>query len=104
MEFAMKSIRRVLGFVMVVGAASVLSAQTAHVSGTVTYHERIALPASAIVEVRLDDVTRAGGTPPVVAITMVQQPGQVPFKFDLPYEARAILATGRYALRATISD
>lgn len=100
----MKSITCVLGFVMVMGAGSVSSAQSAHVTGTVTYHERIALPASAIVEVRLDDVTRAGGTPPVVAITMVQQPGQVPIKFDLPYEARAIAATGRYALRATISD
>jgi uncharacterized lipoprotein YbaY/uncharacterized lipoprotein NlpE involved in copper resistance len=100
----MKSITRVLGFAMVMGAASVSSAQTAHISGTVSYHERMALPASAIVEVRLDDVTRAGGTPPVVALTMVEQPGQVPIKFELPYETRKIAATGRYAVRATISD
>lgn len=100
----MKSTAHVLVCVMIVGASSILSAQTAHISGTVTYRERMALPASAIVEVRLDDVTRAVGTPPVVAITMVQQPGQVPIKFDLPYDARAINANGRYALRATISD
>jgi uncharacterized lipoprotein YbaY/uncharacterized lipoprotein NlpE involved in copper resistance len=87
---------------MVAGAAP--AGQDQHLSGTVTYRERMALSPSAVVEVRLEDVTRPGTAPPMIARTRVERPGQVPIRFDLPYEPLAISPTGRYAVRATISD
>lgn len=95
---------RLLAVVLLLGAAPVASGQTPHVSGTVTYRERMALSPTAVVEIRLDDVTSPGGVPPIVALTRVNGPGQVPIRFELQYDARAIDARGRYAVRATISD
>ena len=47
-----------LFLVTVCGSALPAAAQQRLLMGTVTYRERIALPASAVVEVRLEDVTR----------------------------------------------
>ena len=94
-----------LSIVAIAGAADALAAmQAARVAGTITYRERIALSPDAVVEVRLEDVTRAEGTPPVVSRMRLEHAGQVPIKFELPYDARLVHARGRYAVRATISD
>lgn len=88
-------------------AGSVLSAapqERALVTGTITYRERIALPPTATVEVRLEDVTKPGGSAPVIARTRMTKPGQVPIRFNLDYDTALINPNGRYAVRATISD
>jgi copper homeostasis protein (lipoprotein) len=92
------------GLLAAVAFSGSLHAQSPAITGTVTYRERIALSPTSIVEVRLEDVTRADGTPPVVASTRIERPGQVPVRFELPYDPRAILSRGRYAVRATIRD
>ncbi|HEY7556336.1 MAG TPA: YbaY family lipoprotein [Candidatus Binatia bacterium] len=79
-----------LGLVLAGCAApGIRSAQTdakeAMVTGTVTYRERIALSADAVVEVRLSDVSRQDVAAPVVAETTVRPAGrQVPIPFELP--------------------
>src|SRR4030095_7753692 len=49
---------------VIVSAPIIVSAreprQTAQVTGTITYRERVALSPSTVVDVRLDDVTRPG--------------------------------------------
>jgi uncharacterized lipoprotein YbaY/uncharacterized lipoprotein NlpE involved in copper resistance/heat shock protein HslJ len=78
--------------------------QAAQVTGTITYRERMALSPTAVVDVRLDDVTRPGAAEPVVSSTRIDRPGQVPIRFELPYDPRSIDQRGRYAVRAVISD
>jgi copper homeostasis protein (lipoprotein) len=92
------------GLLAAVAFSGSLQAQSPAITGTVTYRERIALSPTSIVEVRLEDVTRADGTPPVVASTRIERPGQVPVRFELPYDPRAIQSRGRYAVRATIRE
>jgi putative lipoprotein len=71
--------------------------------GTVSYRERIALPADAVVEVRLSDVSRQDVAAPVIAETTVLPEGrQVPIPFELRYEPGKIDSNRTYALRATI--
>ena len=72
--------------------------------GTIAYRERMALPATAIVEVRLEDVSRADAVPPVVARTRLERPGQVPIRFNLDVDRALVNPNGRYAVRATITD
>ena len=72
--------------------------------GTVTYRERIALPPSAMLEVRLEDVTRAGGTPPTVAGRRFDRLGQVPIRFNIDVDPAVIKPDRRYAVRAIIRD
>jgi putative lipoprotein len=73
------------------------------VTGTVTYRERMALPAGAVLTVRLEDVSRTDAPAVLVAertIPLATQ--QVPIPFSLSYNASAIRGNGDYAVRAMI--
>ena len=76
----------------------------AHITGSITYREKMTLSPNAVVIVRLDDVTRPGSAEPIVASTRIDQPGQVPIRFDLPYDPQLIDQRSRYAVRAVITD
>jgi putative lipoprotein len=99
-----RSARIALTIVAIAGAVNAVVAQAPRITGTITYRERVALSPDAVVEVRLEDVTRPEGTPPVVSRMHVEHPGQVPIRFELPYDSRLVNARGRYAVRATIQD
>jgi len=71
-------------------------------SGTVTYRERIALPPSAIVEVRLLDVSRADAGATIIAKTSIRTKGQIPVHYKLRYDGTKIERGHRYAVRARI--
>ncbi len=75
----------------------------ARVTGTVTYRQRIALPADAIVNVQLQDVSRADA--PAIVLgqqTIVAGGRQVPFAFEIPYDPSRIPANATVVVRATI--
>ena len=73
-----------------------------HLTGTIFYRERIALPEGARVELRLIDVTEPGEELPVIASAEWPVAGSVPLPFDLEYE-RARVGTERdYALEGSI--
>jgi hypothetical protein len=81
-------------------AASPTLAQT--VQGTATYRERMALPAGAVLEAVIEDVSRADAPAAMVARTRVVSPGQPPIAFTIAYDPARILADNRYAVRARI--
>ncbi len=86
------------------GAALSAAPQQTLLTGTISFRERIALPPTASVEVRLEDVTRADAPPAVVARTRIAGAGQIPVRFNLDVDMSHIDRRGRYALRATITD
>ncbi len=100
----MSRLARVAALCLVVCAPAMAAGQGRHLSGTITYRERIALSPTAVVDIRLDDVTRPASAPPMIARTRIEHPGQVPIAFDLPYDTQLTDPGGRYAVRATISD
>lgn len=71
------------------------------VRGTVTYRQRIALPANSEVKVRLVDAATPEGTP-VAETTFSTGNRQVPITFELPYEMRDINRQRDYVLHAEI--
>lgn len=76
---------------------------TAELAGTITYRERIALPADARVEIQLLDVTDAASpTPPLIAERLIDAPGQVPIAFSLGYDPKSIDAGHTYSLRVRV--
>lgn len=95
--------RRTLALLALVAACAAPVA-TARVTGTVTYRERMALPAGAVVRVTLLDVSMIDMPPRVVAKQELRPDGQVPVPFVLPFEPREIEKDHRYGLRATIED
>jgi uncharacterized lipoprotein YbaY len=79
------------------------SEQTAMVTGTVTYPQRIALPPDATLVVKLEDISRADAPATVIAEqTLVTAGQQVPLPFSLTYDPKLINPRYRYAVRAQI--
>jgi putative lipoprotein len=92
------------GLALLALAACASSAGPAQLTGSVTYRERIALPAGTVVHVALLDVSLVGTPARVIAQQEIRPTGQVPIPFVLEYDRAAIDPAHRYGLRATISD
>jgi putative lipoprotein len=80
------------------------SASGPMITGTISYTARMALPANAAVDVRLEDVSLADAPSKLVAENIFALGGnQVPVPFQLPYKAAEIQPSHRYTVRASIS-
>lgn len=79
---------------------------TSMITGTATYKERIALAPGAVLEVTLEDVSRADAPAVVIGRTRVESLGAPPFHFSITFDPAKVQVTHRYAVRAriTLSD
>lgn len=78
--------------------------ETATLTGTATYRTRQALPAGAVVDVRLVDISRADAPADVLARQVLVTAGeQVPLPFSVTYAPGAVQDRRRYAVQATIA-
>jgi putative lipoprotein len=81
------------------------STTTGKVTGSVTYRERIALPPSAIITVKLVDVSLADAPAVLIAEQVIVTAGrQVPFEFALDYDPSRILPSHTYAVQVRIEN
>ncbi len=72
-------------------------------TGTVTYLQRIALPAGSVINVELQDVSRADAVAEVLATQTITTAGEnVPIPFELTYDPSQIDQRFTYAVRAQI--
>ena len=79
--------------------------RTLAVTGSIAYRERIALPPTARIEVRLDDVSRADAPASNMATQSFASEGkQVPFAFTLTVDRADIDPRHSYAVSARITD
>ena len=83
---------------------SMAGGESASVTGTVTYRERIALTPEAVVEVQLLDVSIADASAKVIAEQTIKPEHQVPIPFELTYDPVVIDERFTYAVRATIRE
>lgn len=75
------------------------------VTGSIAYRERIALPPTAQVEIRLDDVSLADAPARTLARQAFTADGrQVPFAFSLTVDRNRLDPRHTYAVAARISD
>ena len=92
--------------VVVLGIDPVVAQGTAPgtVAGTVTYRQRVALPPDAVVEVRLQDTSRADVAAHTIGQAIIPTAGaQVPIPFRIDYDPAAIDPSHSYSVRATIT-
>ena len=75
------------------------------VTGTVSYRERIELAPTAVIRVQLLDVSRADAAATVLGEQVIEAAGrQVPFTFEIHYDATQIDERMSYAVQARIED
>ena len=94
-----RSLAALLALLVVLAGCS----ETTTVTGTVTYRERIALPPDAVVEVVLEDISRADAAAEVLGRVVLTDPGQPPFAFELAVDRGLIDEARRYAVRARVT-
>jgi len=76
---------------------------TSMITGTATYRERIALPPGAVLEVTLEDISRADAPALVIGQTRIESPGSPPFQFSITFDPARVQVRHRYAVRARIT-
>lgn len=78
--------------------------QTATVTGTVVYREKIAFPKDGVViTVKIEDVSRADAPAMTIGEQIIENPThQVPIPFEIEYNPADIDERFEYALRARI--
>ncbi|WP_439566968.1 YbaY family lipoprotein [Sphingopyxis sp.] len=94
-----------VGLALAACATTAPAEQSINVTGSITYRERIALPPSAQIEVRLDDVSLADAPARNLARQAFAAEGkQVPFAFALTVDKAALDPRHSYAVSARITD
>jgi putative lipoprotein len=88
---------------LVGGCMSNAAPSDASLAGTATYRERIALPAGAVFEATLEDVSRADAPAEVLGRTRIESPGNPPFRFAIAYDTARIDPAHRYIVRAKVT-
>lgn len=73
------------------------------VTGAVRYHERIVMPADAVVQVDLRDTARADMQAPALAQQRIERPPNVPVPFRLLIDEDACAPPARLAISARIA-
>ena len=76
--------------------------QTALVTGSASYRERMALLPGAVFEATLEDMSKADAPAEIVGRTRIENPGNPPFDFAIPYDPKQIVVDHSYAVRAKI--
>lgn len=99
--------RTFMGLFAVALAASSLAAcasQTNTVSGTVSYRERLILPADALVVVRLEDITRGQSYPQVLSEQRIVPNSAGVTRFAVPYNRNDINPNANYVVTAWVEQ
>ena len=79
------------------------TSEATQVKGTATYRERIALTPNAVFEAAPQDVSKADGPAVVLGSVRIDKPGQVPIRFEIPYDPTRIDQSHSYSVRGRIT-
>ena len=86
------------------GVAGSLLGTSSSVMGTVTYRERIALTPGATLIVQLRDTSLMDVAAELIGEQVIADPGQVPVKFEIPYDPDDINSRNTYSVSARIEE
>ncbi|MBZ9989321.1 YbaY family lipoprotein [Mesorhizobium sp. BH1-1-5] len=87
----------------VLAVPEVTNAGEKTIAGEVIYRERIALPPDAVLMVELADVSLADAPATVIAKRRIAPTDQVPIKFEIGFDPKAIQKGRTYTLQARIT-
>jgi uncharacterized lipoprotein YbaY/heat shock protein HslJ len=85
------------------GSGGAARAEGAAVTGRVIYLDRAMLPPGAVLDVQLQDISRADAPAEVLSALRVESLGAPPYPFALPYDPGALREGHTYAVSARIT-
>lgn len=98
-----RSLATLLGVSLLMPASAAMAA-TMTLRGTVSYRERIALPPTAVAEVKLLDVSLADAPARTLAETRIAVGSRNTIRYSLRFDRSRIMSRRSYALQARIVD
>lgn len=98
-----RSLATLLGVSLLMPASAAMAA-TMTLRGTVSYRERIALPPTAVAEVKLLDVSLADAPARTLAETRITVGSRNTIRYSLRFDRSRIMSRRSYALQARIVD
>lgn len=101
---ARRTLFTLLAATIAVSSVAACASRSYAVNGTVSYRERLILPADALIVVRLDDITRGQAYPAVVSEQRIIPNSAGPTTFSLPYEYGSINPNATYVVNAWIEQ
>lgn len=103
MQFYRRAMVLLIGALLLIAPTLTIAQGTASLTGTITYRERIALPADALVTLQIAEVTASGAAGRVIVEqTFATSGAQPPFRFNLTYNPAVIDAGRVYTLQGYI--
>lgn len=101
--FSRRSLSALLGILLLIPASAAMAA-TMTLRGTVSYRERIALPPTAVAEIKLLDVSLADAPARTLAETRIPVGSRSTIRYSLRFDRARIMSRRSYALQARIMD
>jgi putative lipoprotein len=86
------------------GTGATTGADTASVTGTVTYREKIAMPQDAVVIVKLQDTSLMDVPSVDIGVQVIEGAGTVPVHFSVGFDRAEIIDNHTYTVGATITS
>ena len=99
----MRLARVLLAAILGLAAAGPAAASEGQIAGIAGYSEQIALPPGAVLDVVLEDVTKADAPADQLGHTTIEDPGTPPFPFEISYDPDLVKPGHAYSVRAQIS-
>ncbi len=84
-------------------ATGAIAQQDSTITGSAIYRERMALPANAVFEATLEDVSRTDAPAVIVGSFRKESPGNPPFQFAIAYDPNQIVEEHTYVVRARVN-
>lgn len=97
-------------FLSLIAASLALSSMVAcasrsyAINGTVSYRERLILPADSVIVVRLEDISKGQNYPVVISEQRIVPNSAAPTTFSLPYDYNGINPNATYLVNAWIEQ
>jgi uncharacterized lipoprotein YbaY/heat shock protein HslJ len=82
---------------------AIAAQNTKIVTGAATYRERVALPPDAVFEAVLEQGSGVDAPAVVIGRTLLEKPGQPPFRFSIAYDPARITEARSYSVRARVT-
>ena len=99
-----KVVLSVVGCIALLALAIATCGFGSSVRGTITYGERITLTPGATVTVQIRDTSYVDASAPLVAEQVIEDPGQVPIEFRIPFSRDDIDPHNTYSISARIDE
>lgn len=102
--FARRTFLSLIAATLALSSMVACASRSYAINGTVSYRERLILPADSVIVVRLEDISKGQNYPVVVSEQRLAPNSAAPTTFSLPYDYNGVNPNATYVVNAWIEQ